>query len=800
MAASFAMACFVAWFVSEKLGGKAVPAQLLTRWLRDEELAAADANISHVLGIVHLEADFAYDASIILTTGQDTQRMYWKSLDIQDASLWFYKIRSAACFPEPLPARQALRHGAVQVYDVVSEDIGAELCLNLEPLPDWFPANGHSRLVISVPARFATLFTSNRWCQLALPSPFAQGPWRVAAWKLRVMGPLFIDAFQDRLAVQAGEAVDELNLTSLFSLADCQDLADDLRGLMSKVPEEDRGMLCSWVRQLQNTHDDISLPAAAKSAKFHRLIDFVFLCETLRSVRHAKESIVKALEMTLPESLLKVAKQQLAQQRMYDKSQISRFRVVLDAAFMVWRRSNSWQQLQRQGAASRTHRYLMWDASPQFSREYEMIRVISIPEQESPDLYHSFLEMSSLWLNDAGDLDDQKLQDQTIAETEVKLMQRLSPVCTPHIYPSVLLAFGGTTLAHKFHALMHAFRLEVFTNKALATLCSELTSVTADFGVEHMLGQIGAVPVSSICQWFSDTDDATISRIVHSVLALERDGSAAAFEDPNVAASNPHDLVNLAPDVGGLGVGDVGLDEVDLNIDPVPLDVDADAAPAPAQAIVFEEPPPEPCIDLAAMLSIPGIHHVVDNAVNGLDAAMESYSHFLKLSVSVCKFLRRSASREVLIARCFSSPVGLQFVEGIKNFKGAVFPGRWGTIAFSIPHLLAVERGLRWGWDKGRFLRDEAGNVQSSSSLVDEVDEALSSPVWWAWLRMLELLVSILRHAIGWVETCPCHGGISRLQGVPEATRSRWRKCPMRGLRAAELCNGELLRNNFQPT
>ena len=64
MAASFAMACFVAWFVSEKLGGKAVPAQLLTRWLRDEELAAADANVSHVLGIVYLEADFACDASM----------------------------------------------------------------------------------------------------------------------------------------------------------------------------------------------------------------------------------------------------------------------------------------------------------------------------------------------------------------------------------------------------------------------------------------------------------------------------------------------------------------------------------------------------------------------------------------------------------------------------------------------------------------------------------------------------------------------------------------------------------------
>ena len=67
-------------------------------------------------------------------------------------------------------------------------------------------------------------------------------------------------------------------------------------------------------------------------------------------------------------------------------------------------------------------------------------------------------------------------------------------------------------------------------------------------------------------------------------------------------------------------------------------------------------------IDFSAMLSIPG-PSCLDNAVNGLQGAMQSFNNHLKLAVSVCKFLR---------------------------FKGAILLGRWGAINPS--HLVLGKR------------------------------------------------------------------------------------------------------------
>ena len=790
---------FPAWLVSEELG-KPVNRQLVTRWHSEESLARADAAANHVVGLALVEADFVYESSVILSSQQNAQRLHWKALGIEDGMLWFYNVLDVILFHEPLPSRQYLRHGAVRVYDLVSDDIAADLAVQLESRPDWYPQHANPTLVISVPERLAPFFSSHTWCRLGLPSPFAQAPWRVPAWKLQVMGDIFLQDFQGRPVHDA--ARDDGNEGhQLFCLTHCQELADDLRALLVSVPDETKPMLAIWVKQLQNSHDNMVLPVV-KSAKFHRLIDFVFLCDMLRNVQMVKPAILKALELTLPESLLNVAKQQLAEQRVYDKSQISRFRVVLDCALMLWHRCSSWQHSKQLHASGRKFRYLMWDASPQFAREYEMIRVVSLPENDGPDLYHRYLEMCTLWLNDAGELEFDRLEDGARLAEEIRFMDKISATLEPHVLPAVLLSQGGTTLAHKLHAMMHAFRLEVFTHEALATYCQEITSVTADFGVEHMLFRVPHVPVASVCEWFSDADEESIQQLTSEMSSAHGFGGAV-FEDPansNInnfvdLSSNPMpvaDELDLAPDHQDM-LHDLDLDMAAQDV----LNLGAAYAAEPPDpgldALIFEEPPPAPVIDFSAMLSIPGVHHVLDNAVNGLQGAMQSFNNHLKLAVSVCKFLRRPGTRDMLLTRCFNNAVGQRFIPHIKKFKGAIFLGRWGTIAFSIPHILSLERGLRWAWNKDMFLRDEAGNMQSTTTLVDDVDAAFCSPDWWAWLKALELLVSMLRQCTAWLESCPCHGKICALEGLPVSLLQRWRKCPMRGLRSPELCNGEFL-------
>ena len=61
--------------------------------------------------------------------------------------------------------------------------------------------------------------------------------------------------------------------------------------------------------------------------------------------------------------------------RLPDKSAISRFRLSLDVAFMLWRRAFHYV-CQRRGVG-RLH-FLLWDSSPQYARDYEMVLVESV--------------------------------------------------------------------------------------------------------------------------------------------------------------------------------------------------------------------------------------------------------------------------------------------------------------------------------------------------------------------------------------------------------------------------------------
>eukprot|EP00971_Amphidinium_carterae_P352863 6492755-Amphidinium_carterae.3 len=62
------------------------------------------------------------------------------------------------------------------------------------------------------------------------------------------------------------------------------------------------------------------------------------------------------------------------------------------------------------------------------------------------------------------------------------------------------------------------------------------------------------------------------------------------------------------------------------------------------------------------------------------------------------------------------------------------------------------------------------------------VQSAVSDPCWWAWIVIMDILMSTLRRAITWIEVCSCCS--------PDDERAK--TCPMRSRRAPELAAGEL--------
>ena len=140
----------------------------------------------------------------------------------------------------------------------------------------------------------------------------------------------------------------------------------------------------------------------------------------------------------------------------------------------------------------------------------------------------------------------------------------------------------------------------------------------------------------------------------------------------------------------------------------------------------------------------------------------------------------------------------------VKAFKGWLHLGRWGSVSFSVPELLKAQGALRWGWNKCTYLGRDADEVvgqdlegRETTVRVDLVDEAISSPEWWAWLAMMEKLCCTLRALPSWVEQCPCHAHLMSDSGEGGQVSPRLRRlavaCPLRGRRASEVSTGKFI-------
>lgn len=77
-----------------------------------------------------------------------------------------------------------------------------------------------------------------------------------------------------------------------------------------------------------------------------------------------------------------------------------------------------------------------------------------------------------------------------------------------------------------------------------------------------------------------------------------------------------------------------------------------------------------------------------------------------------------------------------------------------------------------------------------------EAYDAVSSPFFWAFLRVLEHLAVFLRRVTAWVESCDCHWHLlsdaALIAQLDSELVSAWRSCPMRTLRCGAMSHGEL--------
>ena len=217
-------------------------------------------------------------------------------------------------------------------------------------------------------------------------------------------------------------------------------------------------------------------------------------------------------------------------------------------------------------------------------------------------------------------------------------------------------------------------------------------------------------------------------------------------------------------------------------------------------------------VDLSHTLYIPGVLHIIHNAVKDLQHTLRHWDWFTTRLRHVCRLLSRKYSRQRLMETCFSAEPHCFFKNQYTDFTANVYEGRWGSVAFCIGQLLLVERSLRsaWSLDKYRFGRPDANQQRDgdSNSHIDLsiVDDALTSDEFWAFCHMFDMVGELTEMFMNFAESCPCHWSGGVFQGPQRhgakhrnARRRRQRKhrCPLSGMRASELacgCVRELLR------
>ena len=659
-------------------------------------------------------------------------------------------------------------------------------------------AMGNPHLSLKLPLPVALGVFRHSVTLVSVPSPF----------HVRVPGPQWLKTYMKHLRDFMESAQPEPH-TSPFFLQESEELADALRsfyhnpGLHFSAAE--RSVLHQWICKLNlASESSVVLPK-----KFHpdQIFRLMLLTRHLRNastkLHHVVETVVQTL---LPESQAEHMKSQVelqcSKQPLKCLADISRTRLYMDVGFMLWTRCQNYPP--RESYC----RYLHWDSSPQYGRDYELATVKSIPRSFLPELLETVHGMRSTWSKWLSEIRDQKLDLEgdfefsifklenpgnfnQMKEEEKKLMEDCKQYIHVLTMPATQVGFGGSGFSSKLRALLHAFRLNHFTQASLLEYLAEFVTSTEDFGTEKQISRLKPIGLDLVCPYFEDMAQDEIDMLLAEVLPSKVQQLAMDERD------DPDDDLFENPD-HVLGNCEPKEDDLFENPDHVLGNSE------PKEDDLFENPDhvlgdSQPAVlNIGHWLSTPPMHHINDTITTGLGDVMPSWDDTVHKSEQICKVVRSTRHKKRLLGNCFSSGLALHFQPTLKCFKGWIHTKRWATVAFSIPELRKIERAMRFrsngcGWSKARFQGGGDGTQKEDTmKLATDVDDAVQSPLYWAYLVVMDHMAEFFRKATTFAEVCPCHGRfLMGLDHVPEAVlkemKPQWEKCPFRGMMLAEL-------------
>ena len=235
-------------------------------------------------------------------------------------------------------------------------------------------------------------------------------------------------------------------------------------------------------------------PAQQKTIPYRAafVIQVLLQCDLLRTDASLKDSVKQALALIIPKSLLPMFLDMVEEYISPSPGQISRWRLLLDAAFMLWTRNDRRKAWSEDRSFAR---WLMVDSSPQGGRDYELLVMSYASVSDLPILVSLADVMNNMCVDRPSELDDEFISSQE------QLQRQIQELLVMERPPPVVLGSGRTSLPDKFAATMHALFLETGSSKDLRTLTSEVVSSTSDLGTEFNIVRVRGARPSDLLPW-----------------------------------------------------------------------------------------------------------------------------------------------------------------------------------------------------------------------------------------------------------------------------------------------------------
>ncbi|CAJ1427832.1 unnamed protein product, partial [Effrenium voratum] len=188
-------------------------------------------------------------------------------------------------------------------------------------------------------------------------------------------------------------------------------------------------------------------------------------------------------------------------------------------------------------------------------------------------------------------------------------------------------------------------------------------------------------------------------------------------------------------------------------------------------------------------LMLPGLKHVFDNVSGDVLGWMRGFRDWQEKLQSLNMLLYQKYYRDRVKVLFDRDPVWKRLFTHYEG--GNLILWRWGSLVEVCEAIQKREGALKARWSLSSFLRvghnlpaedDEEGPAPfaraTATANFNLADEAIRSPYFWCYLRMILLVHGMINDLGTWAEGCSCHGF------------SRRGNCQLKGRRSAECAAG----------